>query len=114
MARYVPEGSSVVINANTAFKHRGSIVDPNVLLATLTMCADAGAKEVWLIKGVSDGYWKRTDRAVAHLGVIDSAMVSKRKFKVVTIAKGVALKEAHVDRLLLEADVYLDVAIPVA
>jgi len=111
MARYVPDGSSVVINANTAFKHRGSIVDPNVLLATLTMCADAGAKEVWLIKGGREGYWKRSERAANHLKVIDWARVSEREFEVVKIAKGVALEEAHVDRHLLSTDVYIDVAI---
>lgn len=111
MSHYVPEGSSVVINANTAFKHRGSIVHPDVLLATLSLCADAGAKDVWLLKGTPDGYWERSDRATEHRKAIDSANVSKRKFEVVTIAKGVALKEAHVDRHLLEADVYLDVSI---
>jgi uncharacterized protein (DUF362 family) len=111
MSRYVPEGSSVVINANTAFKHRGSIVHPDVLLATLSLCVDAGAKDVWLLKGTPDGYWKRSDRATEHRKAIDSAKVSKRKFEVVTIAKGVALKEAHVDRHLLSADVYLNITI---
>jgi len=111
MSRFVPEGSSVVINANTAFKHRGSIVHPDVLLATLSLCAEAGAKEVWLIKGAPESYWKRSDRVRDFQQVVDAAKVSERKFKVVTIANGVALKEAHVDRHVLEADVYLDVTI---
>ena len=111
MARFVPKGSVVVINANTAFKHRGSIVHPNVLLATLSLCADAGAKEIWLIKATKDDFWNRCDRAGDHVGLIDSVKVSERNFKVVEIANGVALKEAHVDRRLLEADVYLDVGI---
>ena len=111
ITRYVREGSRVVINANTAFKHRGTIVDPNVLLAALTMCAVAGAKEVWLLKGVPGGYWKRSDRAANHQQVIDSAKISEQDFKVVKIAKGVALTEAHVDRRLLDADVYLNISI---
>lgn len=111
ISRFVPAGSSVVINANTAFKHRGSIVDPNVLLATLKLCADAGAKEVWLIKPVTDDYWKHCSRAVNHLDLIDTAKVSERQFETVKIAKGVALTEAHVDRHLLSADVYIDLPI---
>lgn len=111
MSRFVAKGASVVINANTAFKHRGSIVDPNVLLATLKLLADAGAGEVWLVKPVKDDYWKRCDRAAGLRDVIAAAEVSERKFTIVEIAEGVALKEAHVDRRLLSADVYLDVAI---
>jgi uncharacterized protein (DUF362 family) len=111
ISRFVPAGSSVVINANTAFKHRGSIVDPNVLLATLKLCSDAGAKEVWLIKPAKDDYWKRCSRAVDLFELIDAAKVSERQFETVKIAKGVALKEAQVDRRLLSADVYIDLTI---
>lgn len=111
MSRFVPKGSTVVINANTAFKHRGSIVDPNVLLATLKMVTDAGAGEVWLVKPAKDDYWKRCDRAAEFRGVIDEAKVTERKFTIVEIADGVALKEAHVDRRLLSADVYINVSI---
>ncbi len=111
MARFVSKGSSVVINANTAFKHRGSIVDPGVLLATLKLCADAGATEMWLVKGVKDGFWERCDRAADFPGLIDGIRVSEREMKVVEIAGGVALKQAHVDRRLLEADHYLDVTV---
>jgi len=82
-----------------------------VLLAALTMCAGAGAKELWLLKGVPSGYWKRSDRAAKHQPVIDSAKASEQDNKVVKITKGVALTEAHVDRRLLEADVYINISI---
>lgn len=111
MGRFVPKGSRVLVNANTAFKHRGSIVSPEVLLATLDLCAEAGAAEVWLVKGVPDGYWGRTERAADHQRLIDGARVSERELEVVRIAAGVALKEAHVDRRLLSADVVLNVTI---
>ncbi len=111
ISQFVPKGASVVINANTAFKHRGSIVDPNVLLATLTLVAEAGAGDVWLIKPVKEDYWKHCDRAAEYLGVIDAAKVSEREFKTVKIAKGVALTEAQVDRHLLSADVYINLSI---
>lgn len=111
ISRFVPSGSTVVINANTAFKHRGSIVDPNVLLATLKLCSDAGAKEVWLIKPAKDDYWKRCSRAADSLALIEATKVSERTFETVKIAKGVALTEAQVDPHLLSADVYIDLTI---
>lgn len=111
MGRFVAKGSTVVINANTAFKHRGSIVDPGVLLATYKLCADAGAGEMWLIKATKDDFWKRCDRAADFRDLIGGVKVSEREFKVVEIADGVALKQAHLDRHLLDADVYLDVTV---
>jgi len=82
-----------------------------VLLATLKLCSDAGAKEMWLIKGAKDGFWDRCERAADFPGLIDSANVSEREMKVVEITGGVALKQAHVDRRLLDADHYLDLTI---
>lgn len=111
MERFVPSGASVIINANTAFKHRGSIVDPDVLLAVLTLCTDAGAGEIHLVKAAGEGYWDRCARAVEAAAIIDRARISEREFTVVTLERGVVLKEAHVDRRLLAADVYLNVAI---
>jgi uncharacterized protein (DUF362 family) len=109
--RFVPKGSTVVINANTAFKHRGSIVDPSVLLAVVAACERAGACKVWLLKEVAAGYWKRSPHAGAHAKAIEKVKISPHDFKVVEIAKAVALKEAHVDRLVLEADVHLNISV---
>jgi uncharacterized protein (DUF362 family) len=111
IARYVSKGASVIINANTAFKHRGSIVSADVLLATLKLCADAGAGEVRLVKPVKQGYWERCERAAAHQALIDNAVISEREFEVVKVEGGLALEEAHVDRHLRTSDVYLNVTI---
>jgi len=111
ISRFVPSGSTVIINANTAFKHRGSIVEPNVLLATLELCAEAGAKKMWLTKGTQDDYWKRCERAANKTALLDRAEVSERKFDVLAIDKGIALQEAHIDRHLLSADVYINLSI---
>ena len=111
IAGIVPSGSKVAINANTAFKHRGSIVAPGVLLAVLELCAEAGASEVWLLKEAKDGFWERCDRAEKKRTVIDAARVSERDYEVVKIDRGLALKEAHVDRHWLTADVVLNVTL---
>lgn len=111
IAGIVPSGSTVAINANTAFKHRGSIVSPDVLLAVLELCAEAGASKVWLLKEAKEGFWERCDRAEKQKAVIDAALVSEREYEVVKIDRGVALKEAHVDRHWLAADVVLNVTL---
>jgi uncharacterized protein (DUF362 family) len=111
VARFVPSGSTVAINANTAFKHRGSIVAPDVLLAVLELCAEAGASEVWLLKEAKEGFWERCDRAKKRQAIIDTARASERDYQVVKIDRGLALTEAHVDRHWLTADVVLNVTI---
>ncbi len=111
MSRFVKPGSRVVVNANTSFKLPGSNVEPVVVLATLKMCLDAGASEVWLAKGGTPEYWGRTPRSSEFAQVIETTKVSDRDFKVVEIPGAVALKEAHVDTHVLEADVYLNVSV---
>jgi uncharacterized protein (DUF362 family) len=111
MSRFVKRDSRVVVNANTSFNLPGSNVEPVVVLATLEMCLDAGASEVWLAKGGKPEYWGRTPRSVEFADVIDTTKVSEREFEVVEIPGAVALKEAHVDKHVLEADVYLNVSV---
>jgi uncharacterized protein (DUF362 family) len=111
MSKFVPRGATVVLNANTPFKHRGSIVDPNVLLATLLLCADAGAKEVVMIKEPKEGFWDGCDRLAEHRGLVDRATISEREYEVLEIDGALALHEAHVDKHLLNADVYLNLTL---
>ena len=111
MSRFVKRDSRVVVNANTSFNLPGSNVEPVVVLATLKMCLDAGASEVWLAKGGKPEYWGRTPRSAEFAGVLDTTKVSEREFTVVEIPGAVALKEAHVDTHVLEADVYLNVSV---
>ncbi len=111
MSRFVARGSRVVVNANTSFNLPGSNVDPAVVLATLRMCVEAGAAEVWLAKPGKPGYWERTPRFAASGEVLETVKTSEREFRVVEIPNGVALRQAHVDRRVLESDVYLNVSV---
>ena len=111
MSRFISQKSRVVVNANTSFKLPGSNVEPAVLIATLKMCLDAGAGEVWLVKPGKPGYWDRTKRSTEFSEVIQATKASEHDFKVVEIAKGVALKEAHVDSHVLNGDVYINLSV---
>jgi uncharacterized protein (DUF362 family) len=109
MKRYVSKGARVLINVNNATKHRGSNVDPAVALAIVRMCREVGAEDICLAKGGPERYWDPLPKTDEIKELVAGIRVSERKFSVVPIEKGVALKEAHVDRELLECDVYINV-----
>lgn len=111
MSRFVKPGSKVAVNANTSFKLPGSNVEPAVVLATLQMCFDAGAEEVWLVKPGKAGYWERTPRFTESGDLLAKTSISEHEFKVVEVSKGVALNEAHVDSHVLDCDTYVNVSV---
>jgi len=53
----VGRSSRVLVNANTSFRHPGTIVRPEVLIEVLRRCWSDGASRVELAKDVPDGYW---------------------------------------------------------
>lgn len=123
MQAFVPPGSRVVLNVNAIRKHPGTIVHPDVCLAVISMCWQAGAQEIYVPKPLADGYWEKSDRSAEHQSEIDRLTISKRafnretheetgvEFTKVSLPKGEALKEAVVDRKFLDADVYINLPI---
>ena len=109
MQQYVNKGARILINVNNATKHRGSNVNPAVALTIVRKCREAGAGDICLAKGGPDRYWDPIAKTDEIKELIAGIRVSKRNFGVVPIEKGVVLKEAHVDRELLECDVYINV-----
>jgi uncharacterized protein (DUF362 family) len=109
MKQYVSEGSRVLINVNNATKHRGSNVNPAVALAIVRMCREAGAGDICLAKGGPERYWDPLSETDEIKALVAGIRVSERNFEVVPIEKGIALKEAHMDRELLECDVFINV-----
>jgi uncharacterized protein (DUF362 family) len=109
MEQYVSKGARVFINVNNATKHRGSNVNPAVALAIIRMCREAGASDICLAKGGPERYWEPVAKTDEIKALVAGIRVSERIFTVVPIEKGIALKEAHVDRELLECDVFINV-----
>jgi len=109
IGQFVGEGSRVFINVNNATKHRGSNVNPAVALAIIRMCREVGASDICLAKGGPERYWEPIAKTAEIKALVAGIRVSERNFTVVPIEKGIALKEAHVDRELLECDIYINV-----
>ena len=112
MDRFVPQGSTVGLLANIAFRLHGSLVCPDVLLAVAAMCERAGARRIVLLKGPSSGrYWKGSSRYDQHQDLIVGLTISDREFKSLDIPDGSVLKNALVARDLLACDVFINVPI---
>jgi uncharacterized protein (DUF362 family) len=121
--RFVPKGSRLALNLNAIRKHRGTIVHPDITLAVIGLCWQAGAKEIYIPKPLAEGYWEKSERSSAHREDIDRLTISKRKFdrqtrtesgvsfKKVALPNGKALTEAFVDEKFLAADVYINLPI---
>lgn len=58
MEKFVPEGSTVGLLINSDFEDKGVYVNPDISIAVIKMCFDAGAKDVVFIQTVQEEYWK--------------------------------------------------------
>ncbi|MCP4896504.1 MAG: DUF362 domain-containing protein [bacterium] len=121
--RYVSKGDKIALNINAIRKHPGTIVHPDITLAVVGLCWQAGASEIYVPKPLAAGYWRRTSRMAEHQADIDRITFSERAFNretreetgvefvEVDLPQGERLKKAHVDRRFLDADVYINLPI---
>jgi uncharacterized protein (DUF362 family) len=75
------------------------------------MCYGAGAKEVTLIKDVRGGYWDEIELSAGQSEIIKKTSVDNPGFTILPIKNGISLKEAHISKKLMEADVFINVAL---
>jgi len=112
MGNYVPSGSTVGLLVNSPWQNPGTYTNPDVALAVLRMCLDAGASAIFTVEGASADYWHRSGLAGEYSSEIAAIRPSGAKEVSVEIPRGVSLKEAVVSHAFLECDVLID--IPVA
>lgn len=113
MKRFVAPGQRVglLINAPRWWTKPGSFTSPEVSLAVLQLCAEAGAKEVVTIIDPPSGYWRRS----VHAGACEKAIAllkgSPRGWVTTAIPKGISLKQADINQALLDCDVVINLPI---
>ncbi len=112
MGNFAPSGASVGLLVNSPWQNPGTYTNPDVALAVLRMCLDAGASDIHTVEGASAEYWNRSPLAGRFASEIAAIKPSGEKDVVVEIPNGVFLKEATVSHAYLECDVLID--IPVA
>lgn len=110
IGRFVGRGSKVGLLVNHPFRNLGTHVNPEIALAVLKMCHEAGAQTVYDLKAAPSGYWQRSPRAKELAGEIRT-LRSGGEYVDVVVPKGRFLKKGEVLRELLEADVLINVSI---
>lgn len=111
MKRFVTKNASVALLINSRYDKPGTFVKPEIALAVLNMCFEAGAKAVYTIEGVSQKYWNRSPLSGQFEQQIKSIKPGNTEFAEVEIPKGLALKKAEIARAYLDCDVLINLPI---
>jgi len=111
MGRFVPKGARVGLLINDPFRHPGTHVSPEVALAVVKMCYDAGAKGIQVLKDGPRGYWQRTPLARRYADELKSLTPCSSRYVQVGIRRAVSLRQAEIIRELMEVDVLVNVSI---
>jgi uncharacterized protein (DUF362 family) len=109
--RIVSKDSRVGLLVNHSFLNIGAHVHPDMTVAIVRMCFDAGAKDIILIKSPSWGYFRRARSDKQAKDVIRMLKSPSGDYKTVPIKGAIALKNADIMKDLLECDVFINTAI---
>lgn len=110
MKKFVSRESRVALLINSAFRNLGTIVNPDIALAVMQMCFEAGAKEVCSLLNENAAYWGKSDRAEKHAEMLEG-LSSAGKTTSIAIPRGKSLKEVQVTQDFLDYDVLIDIPI---
>jgi uncharacterized protein (DUF362 family) len=111
MKQFVSKNATVGLLINSRYDKPGTFVKPEISLAVLKMCFDAGAKAVYTIEGVSSKYWSRSELSKKFEEEIKSIKPGNEQFTEVEIPKGVSLKKAEIVRAYMDSDVLINLPI---
>lgn len=60
MKNFVQQGQKVGLLVNSDFEIPGAYVNPDIVLAVIKMCNEAGAREITCIQNIKQAYWERS------------------------------------------------------
>lgn len=120
--KFVPPGSTVGFLINSNFEEPGTYPQPDIALAMLFLCWEAGAREITMLQPVSGDYWRRSNKFAKHQFIInDLKQISKNEFPaefndedfriLETINGAVHLKNIEIIRKVSEVDVFISIPI---
>jgi len=120
--RFVTSGSSIGFLINSNFEELGTYPQPDIALAMLFLCWEAGAREIVILQSVSENYWRRSKNFEKHHYIIDElkqvdknehpAVFNESDFVVLeTINDAIHLKNIEIIRKVSEVDVFISIPI---
>ena len=98
MGKFVPQQSKVGLLINSPWEHPGSYVRPEITLAVIQMCRDAGAKEIGVCKNLGSSYWRRSVLSEKFHEEVKGIRSLEGGYTEVSIPNGRSLKKAEVAR----------------
>jgi uncharacterized protein (DUF362 family) len=107
----VPRGPKIGLLINHPFRNPGTHVNPDIAIAVLKMCFDAGAGSVISLKDGPYGYWGQSSMAKELSGQIKGLIPSSGDYVTLDVAGGKSLKKADMIKELFEVDAFINVSI---
>lgn len=122
MNNLVKTGDKVGLLINSAFDIKGAYVNPDIPLAVMFMCWEAGASEIIMLQPVAREYWKRSELFSKHRFIIDELKeVSTNVFPAVyndddffmmpSVTGAKVLKDIEIIKSISEVDVFINIPI---
>ncbi len=111
--RFLGRGGRVGILANAPewWKRPGSFTSPDVVLAAIEACLEAGAKDIVFLQNPGGGYWERTPKAKASAELVKAVKPFSGATVDIEVKGGRALKKVKTARDLMEVDAVIDIPI---
>lgn len=120
--RFVSNKDVVTILINADFEEAGAFVNPEIPLAFIEECYNAGAKEITLLQVVPEDYWQRTPLGAEKSELLSTVNVLKINtfpskyneidFMIMPEIKGaVHLKNIEILKKVFECDRFINIAI---
>lgn len=110
MQQFVPRGSRVGLLVNSPFDKPGAHTKPQIALAVLMMCVNAGAKEIISLEDAPRSYWTRASLTSDQEDLVASVKPPGDTVTV-TVKGGTRLKEIEIVKDFLECDVLINMPI---
>ena len=101
----------LLINAPAWWRNPGSFVHPDIVLATVKMCLEAGADEIIYLINPPRNYYNRTDLKKKYSKEISEIRKCSGKFVKTNIPKGKSLKKGEIIKELFECDSFINIPI---
>ncbi|MCP4148204.1 MAG: DUF362 domain-containing protein [bacterium] len=113
MKKFISKNSSVglICNSPSWWKNPGSFTHPEVVLAAILMCKEAGAKEIRFLINPATDFWSRTPIADKYKKETAAVKQCSGNFIEKAVPKGIALKNVQIIKDLFDCDAYINLPI---
>jgi len=110
---FVSPGAKVglLINAPTWWRLPGSHTRPEIVLAAILACREAGAGSIQYLIDPAADFWSKTPLSAKYAAEIAAVRKCSKNYLEVAVPKGTALKKAKVVKELLDCDALINLPI---